>query len=256
MNAIAHIDLLDTPVPRGGKRKDRNGPARRCIVSGESGSVGGMIRFVLSPSGEIVPDLAGKLPGRGAWLTSDRQSLRTALKRKAFSRAFRKSVDVADDLEDRLHRMLTQRLTDTIAMARKAGQAVAGAEKVRARIQSGDAAILLQATDGADDGTAKVAALARAVGKGRISRVRVLESTELGLAFGREFAIHAALDAGGFAVRALNEATRLSGFREDAVLDVTPEQRPGIGDGQPGPSAESGYDSEAPDAGAQEQDDR
>ena len=152
--------------------------------------------------------------------------------------------------------MLTRRLIDTIAMARKAGQAIAGAEKVRARIQSGDAAILLQATDGAEDGTAKLAALARAAGKGKISRVQVLDSAELGLAFGREFAIHAALDAGGFAVRAITEATRLSGFREDAVLETTTEQRPGTCDGQPGPSAESGYDSEAPDAGAQEQDDR
>lgn len=256
MNAIARIDELDSPMARGGKRKDRNGPVRRCIVSGNSGTTDPMIRFVLSPAGEIVPDIAGKLPGRGAWLTADAASVRTALKKKAFSRAFRQSVTVSDTLETQLAEMLTQRLINTISMARKAGQAVAGAEKVRARIASGQAAILLQATDGAADGISKVAALAKAAGNGRISRALVLESTELGLAFGREFAIHAALDAGGFAVRALTEATRLSGFREDAVLETTTEQRPGPQDGSPGPSAESADDSEVPVTGAQEQDDR
>lgn len=239
-------------MPRGGRRKDRDGPERRCIVTGDSGPTDRLIRFALSPSGEAVPDLAGKLPGRGAWLTADRALVRQAIKKRAFSRAFRTQVTVADDLDQRLEALLAQRLIETISLARKAGQAIAGAEKVRARITGGDAAVLLQATDGADDGIAKVAALAKAAGKDRISRILVLDSTELGLAFGREFAIHAALDAGGFAVRAKTEATRLSGFREDAVLETTTEQRPGDKNDIPGPSAESTDESEAPDTGARE----
>ena len=256
MNAITRIDELDQPMPRGGRRKDRTSPERRCIATGVSGDAERLIRFVLSPAGEVVPDIAGKLPGRGAWLTADRALVRQAIKKKAFSRAFRTQVSVADDLDTRLEAILAQRLINTLSLARKAGQAVAGAEKVRARIQSGDAAILLQATDGAADGLGKVAALAIAVGKQRISRIRVLQSGEMGLAFGREFAIHAALDAGGFAARAINEAMRLSGFRDEAVLEMTTEQRPDIGNVESGPSAESKDDSEAPDAGAQEQDDR
>ena len=35
----------------------------------------------------------------------------------------------------------------------------------------------------------------------------------MGLAFGRDFAIHAAIDAGGIADRILAEAERLSGLR-------------------------------------------
>lgn len=252
MTALARIDQSDDTVPRGGRRKDRDGPERRCIATGESGATDRLIRFVVSPSGEAVPDVAGKLPGRGAWLTADRALVLQAVKRNAFSRAFRMAVSVPDDLDVQLESLLTRRLIDTISLARKAGQAVSGSEKVRSAINSGDAAILLQATDGARDGVSKLSALARSAGKGRISRIQVLSSTELGLAFGREFAIHAALDAGGFAVRALTEATRLSGFRDDAVLETTTEQRPGAEHGDPGPSAESIDDSEAPDAGARE----
>ena len=239
-------------MPRGGQRKDRDGPERRCVATGESGPADRLIRFVVSPSAEIVPDLAGKLPGRGAWLTADRALVRQAVKRNAFSRAFRMAVSVPEDLDQQIESLLARRLIDTVGLARKAGQAIAGSEKVRARIKSGDAAILLQATDGAADGVAKIATLARSAAKGRISRIQVLSSSELGLAFGREFAIHAALDAGGFAVRALAEATRLSGFRDNAVLEKTTEQRPGTEYGKPGPSAESLDDSEAPDAGARE----
>ena len=107
MNAISRIDELDQPMARGGRRKDRNGPGRRCIVTGVSGGTDRMIRFVLSPAGEVVPDIAGKLPGRGAWVTSDRASVQQAVKRKAFSRAFRKQVTVPEDLDTRLQEIAT-----------------------------------------------------------------------------------------------------------------------------------------------------
>ena len=52
---------------------------RKCIASGEVRSEARLIRFVVSPDGEVVPDVAAKLPGRGMWLTADRKSLETAL---------------------------------------------------------------------------------------------------------------------------------------------------------------------------------
>ncbi|MEO0823891.1 MAG: hypothetical protein AAF074_26215, partial [Pseudomonadota bacterium] len=100
------------------------------------------------------------------------------------------------------------RLTETVALARKAGQAVTGFEKTRARLAAGGAAALVTARDAAADGRGK---LARMVPE--LPEIAVLEAAELGLAFGRDFAIHAALDAGGIADRALAEARRLSGFR-------------------------------------------
>lgn len=205
-------------MTRGGRRKQRGEPERRCIATGESGPVDRLIRFALSPDGEVVPDLAGKLPGRGVWLTADRALVGRAVKKRLFARGFKAQVKVSEDLADWLEALLADRMVALIGLARKAGQAVTGAEKVRARITSGAAGLLVQARDGAPAGRRKMAALAHGAGVrapgGRIGLVELLDSTELGLAFGRDFAIHAALDAGGFAARLEAEARRLSGFRD------------------------------------------
>lgn len=226
---------IETGMTRGGRRKDRTGPERRCIALGESGGTDRLVRFVLSPDGHVVPDVAGKLPGRGAWLTARRELVEKAVNRKLFSRAFRQPATVDPDLPDLLERLLAQRLIETISLARRAGAAVTGAEKVKARILSGAAAVLVQASDGAPDGVARLARLADAAGEGRIERITLLTAAELGLAFGREFAIHAALDAGGLAARANAEAARLSGFRPGHDLDGKAEDgRPGLAGASPG----------------------
>ena len=63
-------------VTRGGRTKDRDGPERRCIVTRATGPKEGLIRFVLGPDDEVVPDLAGKLPGRGIWVAPTPRPLR------------------------------------------------------------------------------------------------------------------------------------------------------------------------------------
>src|ERR1700710_90886 len=76
-------DLADpTPLP------DETGPERTCIVTREKRSKDGLIRFVVSPDRQVVPDIRAKLPGRGAWVLADAATVAMAVKRKAFSRAF------------------------------------------------------------------------------------------------------------------------------------------------------------------------
>ena len=207
---------------RTGRRNDgrspRSVPERRCIATGESGPADRLIRFALSPEGEAVPDLAARLPGRGVWLSADRGAAERAVKKRLFSRGFKAQATAPEDLPDLLERLLVERMIAIIGFARKAGQAVAGAEKTRAKLRSGMAGLLLQARDGSIEGRRKMAALALGAGDGRIGVVELLDATELGLAFGRDFAIYAALDSGGFAARLAMEARRLSGFR-DALPD-------------------------------------
>lgn len=251
---MAEPQQKEAPLARGGRKKDRDGPERRCIATGESGSVGPLIRFVLGPDGSAVPDVAGKLPGRGAWLTADRALVEKAVKKRLFSRAFRQPVEVQDDLADLLEHLLTNRVIDMVSMARKAGQAVTGAEKVRARIREGSAGVLLQASDGAADGRAKLSQLAKAAGGDQITEISVLTAQELGLAFGREFAIHAALDAGGFAARVCAEAARLSGFRSQGPGDNLTGDETGR-DGSKADRQALGNAIEGPAGGTREQDD-
>ncbi len=195
-------------MTRGGRTRERDGPERRCIASGESGPADRLVRFVLDPQGRVTPDLAGRLPGRGAWLTADRALVERAEKKNLFARAFRQQVPRPEGLADLLEGLLVRRLVEVIGLARKAGQAVTGFEKTRARLTSGAAGALIEASDAAPDGRRKIEAVA-----GAVPRIDCLDRDELGLAFGRDFAIHAALDAGSFADRALAEARRLEGLR-------------------------------------------
>jgi predicted RNA-binding protein YlxR (DUF448 family) len=212
-------------MTRGGMTKARGEPERRCIATGETGPTDVLVRFVLGPEAQVVPDLAERLPGRGVWLTAQRSLIDKAVAKKLFSRAFKAQAMAPTDLADRLEALLAQRLINVIGLARKAGQAVTGFEKVRARLKDGIAGALVHASDGAADGKAKLTRLADGLSDGEANRVpgiEILDSTELGLAFGRDFAIHAALDRGAFADRAIGEAARLCGLRPcDATTDAT-----------------------------------
>ncbi|MDJ0826317.1 MAG: RNA-binding protein [Rhodobacter sp.] len=203
-------------MTRGGRVKERDAPERRCIATGESQPKAGLIRFVAGPGGRIVPDLAQKLPGRGIWVSADRAALDTAVKKRLFARAAKQSVDVPETLTEDVTRQLAARVVELIALSRKAGRAVAGYEKVKSWLDKGEAAILIQAADGSGRGKSK---LSSPPGKG--TYIGVLTAQELGLAFGREHVIHAALAAGRLTERVVEEAARLSGLRK-TIGDDTP----------------------------------
>jgi len=194
-------------MTRGGRLKDRDEPERRCVATGESQPRGGLIRFVIGPAGEVVPDVAGKLPGRGIWVSADRAALEQAVKRKLFARAARQPVTVPEGLADLVGTLLVQRLLDALSLARKAGQALAGYEKVRAFLATGRAAVLIQAADGSERGKSKLRRPDNA------ALVTCLTAQEIGLAFGREHVIHAAVAAGGLSRRVVEDAAKLARWR-------------------------------------------
>jgi len=104
---------------------------RKCLVSQESGPKAGLIRFVTSPDGVVVPDILEKLPGRGYYVTADLHILEDAVKRKVFARGAKTQVSVPDDLIAQIDRQLARRVVDLVSIARKAGKAVTGFEKVK-----------------------------------------------------------------------------------------------------------------------------
>jgi predicted RNA-binding protein YlxR (DUF448 family) len=197
-------------MPRGGRHKDRETPERRCIATGRSGPKEGLVRFVVGPDGAVWPDVAGKLPGRGIYVSADRAALDRAVKKRLFARAARMPVEVPPDLADRVETALARRVTELISLARKGGQAVAGYEKVRGWLDEGRAAVLIQASDGSERGKTKL----RPPPDGAF--IGCLTAGELGLSFGRSRAIHAALSAGGLAARIVEDARRLSGLRGES----------------------------------------
>ncbi len=196
-------------MTRGGLAKKTDEPERRCIATGESQPKGGLIRFVTGPEGQVVPDILGKLPGRGIYVAADRAALETAVAKKLFARAAKQPVTLPEDLVALTDQTLARRVIELISMARKAGEAVTGFEKVKDWLSKGEAAYLIQASDGSGRGKDK---LHSPPGKGTF--IGCLTSSEIGLAFGRDYAIHAALAAGGLGNRVVEEAARLSGLRD------------------------------------------
>jgi len=195
-------------MTRGGREKDQDDPERKCIATGESQPKAGLIRFCVGPDGMVVPDVLGKLPGRGIYVSADRELIDKAAKKGLFSRAARQPVKVPDGLADLVERLITQRVIEMLSMARKAGDAVMGYEKVKDWLVKGKAATLIQACDGSERGKTKLHPP-----EGARGFIGVLTAGEMGLAFGRERAIHAALAAGGLRTRVVEEAAKLAGLR-------------------------------------------
>lgn len=199
-------------MSRGGEDKDRSGdPERRCIATGETQPINGLIRFVVGPESQVVPDLAHKLPGRGIWVSADRAALDKAVKKGLFARAARQPVTLPDGLSDLVEMMLARRVVELISLARKGGGAVSGYEKVKDWLSKEEARVLIQAEDGSSRGKTK---LSTPYGGNYIGW---LSADELGLAFNREKVIHAALGAGGLTKRVVEEAQRLKGLRIERV---------------------------------------
>ncbi len=196
-------------MTRGGREKDQDGPERKCIVTGESQPKAGLIRFVVGPEGQVVPDLLGRLPGRGFYVTAGRAALEKAVKKGLFARAARMPVKVPDGLVAEIEDQLVRRVCDLISLARKAGDAVMGFEKVKEWLEKGRAVVLIQASDGSERGKTKLHAP-----PGDESFIGCLTARELGLSFGREHAIHGALASGGLTPRVVEEAAKLAGMRE------------------------------------------
>lgn len=201
-------------MTRGGREKDQDEPERKCIATGESQPKAGLIRFCLDPEGMVVPDILGKLPGRGFYVSADRATIEKAAKKGLFTRAARQPVKVPDGLADLVETLVRQRVIDLVSMARKAGDAVMGYEKVKDWLVKGKAATLIQACDGSERGKTKLHPP-----EGESGFIGVLTAGEMGLAFGRERAIHAALAAGGLRTRVVEEAAKLAGLRLQAGGD-------------------------------------
>ena len=192
--------------------KRAGGPVRQCAVTRERLAPDALIRFVRSPDGVVVPDTFGKLPGRGAWVTADRQILADGMKQGVFSRAFKAQSTEMEDLQNEVDRQLTQRCIGLLGMAKKSGVAVLGFDQVRAYIRKQAPGWLVEASDGAEDGRNKVHFLAKAIYED-VKVAGALSSAELGMAFGREHVIHALLEQGSLSDAYAVAYRRLTGFR-------------------------------------------
>jgi predicted RNA-binding protein YlxR (DUF448 family) len=189
---------------------------RRCIVTRAERAPSELIRFVVDPSGAIVPDLARKLPGRGVWVTADMATVAAAAKGQAFAKSLKRRVTVAPDLPRAVEALCVKRVLDALSLANKAGLVTTGFEKVEALLDGGRAAALLHGFDAAADGRRRLDRKFAAIQQDKGQRAPIVDwltIEQLSLAIGRSNVVHAALKQGGATNRLLREAERLQRYR-------------------------------------------
>lgn len=204
----------------GGAASVAPGAERHCALSRTLKPVADMIRFVVGPQGEAVPDLKRKLPGRGIWITGNRAALDEAVKRNVFARGFKRDVRVAADLAASTERLLERAVLDALAIAGKSGAVLHGFSKVEAAIERGEALALLHASDAAADGKRKIDGALRRQSDGKAHEIPIIgafSSAQLDLALNRINVVHAALLAGPASNTFLVRARRLERFRAGFV---------------------------------------
>src|SRR5215212_4550887 len=186
MLALADPDLDNGP------RTDKSATMRMCAVSRDVLPIDELIRFVVAPSGDVIPDLKRKLPGRGLWVQASRRTVAEAVRRHQFSRGFKRDVRAATTLP-----------ADTEGL-----------------LEQGRAGALIHASDGAADGIRKLDAIVRQRAENigdspGLPIVTALTSAQLDLALGRSNVIHAALLAGPASKTFLSRCQILVRYRMD-----------------------------------------
>lgn len=178
---------------------------RMCIVTRQVMDEAQLIRFVRGPDGSVVPDINRKLPGRGVWVTLSRGRVAEAVKRRAFARGLGEGSAAREDLPEQIGGLLRKAALAYISLAKKAGEAVAGAVKVEEMLAAGRARLVIHAIEAAQNGRQKIDALS---GPG-VETLGFFTSNDLDLAFGRTNVIHAAVAKGGLAEKLLQATRRM-----------------------------------------------
>jgi len=186
-------------------RSDKN--MRKCILTKELCYKSDLIRFVVGPNKFVVPDVAGRLPGRGLWLKAKKDIVTAACDKGIFTNVLKDKVSVPIDMADLIEGLLRKRCHELMGMARRAGQMVGGYAKVGLFLSSKDAGIIIVASD---------SRRSRSKEKTNIPPdakfVFCFSSSELGRIFDRDKIVYAVISSGSFTTNLLLEIKRLSGF--------------------------------------------
>jgi predicted RNA-binding protein YlxR (DUF448 family) len=160
---------------------------RQCAVTRERKSESELLRFVLDGQGNVTPDIKRRLPGRGVWVTANRDVVAEAARRGVLLRSLKagevsqrqagrsrggglgRAAGTGDgasvqgvpagepgDLPAVVEKLLRQSALSALSMANKAGQLTLGFEAIARALASGGVVGLAHASDAAEDGRRKL----------------------------------------------------------------------------------------------------
>ncbi len=195
--------------------KENSEPVRQCAVTRETFEMTQLVRFVLNPDGMVVPDIKKQLPGRGVWVLAQIDKVELAIKRHVFSKAFRQSVKVPENLADEVNRLLRMSVIQRLALSNKAGLVTIGFEKVSSVLNKKNIIALIHATTASAESCKKLDNKFYSVQNKKnknIKLVNCFDSDELSSALGRTNVMHIALETGGASLSFLENASQLERY--------------------------------------------
>ena len=86
--------------------KNRKVPMRSCVVTRERLPKGELLRIVKTPEGKVLPDLTGKLNGRGAYIKRDVAVLDKAIKDKVLEKML--EIEISSDVYDEIRKIINK----------------------------------------------------------------------------------------------------------------------------------------------------
>ena len=194
------------------RQAQREKPQRSCLGCRQSRDRDALIRFVLSPQGDVVPDIEAKLPGRGAYTCVNHSCLLTAVKQRQFSRAFKREVLTAspDEMAGQVADVMQRRLLGYLGLANKAGQVISGGSLVSDAIRAGHKpGLILIAADVSESIGEKIELLAKVH---HIACFRIMKKEDFGAILGKAPRSAVAIRAGGFVAQLTHEIERYRNF--------------------------------------------
>lgn len=220
-------------------------PERRCILTGDHGSRGGLLRLAISPEGLVLPDALARAPGRGAWIGVSREQLEGALAKGklkgALARAFKgAALEIPADLPARIEAALLRALTDRLGLEYKAGRLLVGSDRIAENARAGKVTLLAHAADASEDGSRKLDQAWRVgmerEGSGMAGITLPLDRMALSVALGRDNVVHLALTDHAAAERIGVPLRRLLRFLGRAEMTGEQDTLPPTGSAGPAQS--------------------
>ncbi len=168
-------------------------PERTCIITRIAGTPETLLRLALGPDDSVGPDYAAKLPGRGAWISLDKQRLVDAMAtgkiKGALAHGFKtgkKTLYVPLNLPDMIEAGLQQRALNRLGLELKSGNVMMGSDSISQLLDRLPDAMTIHAGDAAPDGIRKLFTRGREI-------ILPVGRDALSIALGRGHVVHMAV---------------------------------------------------------------